>query len=446
MTAGRAPALLLAALLVGCVHSTTTGLSARDEAQVFLQKGAPDRAIPLLDELHRQSPEDLELARLRTEAYVKAGRTDALVSRLSSERTTPEPVRHYMLGLTYFARSAEADGPAVRELQQAIALSPGTAEYHFRLGLALLESERFDAALPPLRRAAELAPGRPGLYLPLAKALARTGDTKGAIAALRTFVSQGPSPTEVATARALMEQLADPFAGFPRAAEAKLEQGLAWLKDRDVPQQAIVAFEEILRDYPDLAVVHALLGLAYQRLDDAGRAVDELKRSIELAPEVGKTYFYLGELYLSRQRPEPAREAYQRAIALDPLLDEAYLRLGDLELERRELQAALGYFRTLTFLQPDAVAARGKLSLALQLMGDYPAAARELEHVLAKDPNNVEFMLRLGLLHADRYHHASRPEERTRAAEEAARWLRKVLEAQPENVVASRTLESLRAP
>ena len=97
-------------------------------------------------------------------------------------------------------------------------------------------------------------------------------------------------------------------------------------------------------------------------------------------------------------------------------------------------------------MQPDALAARGKLSLVLQLMGDYPAAARELEYVLAKDPNNVEFMLRLGLLHADRRNHTSRPEERARATEEATRWLRKVLEAQPENVVASRTLESLRGP
>ncbi|MFY0576011.1 hypothetical protein ACN28S_18090 [Cystobacter fuscus] len=44
-------------------------------------------------------------------------------------------------------------------------------------------------------------------------------------------------------------------------------------------------------------MVHALMGLAWQRLDDAGRAVEEFKRAIELAPADGKNHFYLGELY-----------------------------------------------------------------------------------------------------------------------------------------------------
>jgi tetratricopeptide (TPR) repeat protein len=264
------------------------------------------------------------------------------------------------------------------------------------------------------------------------------------VAALAKLVASEPSPAEVTTARALMDQISDPFAGVPKAAERKLEQGLAWLREADVPQQAIVAFEEILRDYPDLPVVHALLGLAYQRLDDAGRAVDEFKRAIELAPDVGRTWFYLGELYLARQRPEQAREAFEKAVALDPLLDEAYLRLGDLELERRDVAQARDHFRILTSLQPDSVPAHGKLALALQLLGDYPAADRELRRVLDKDPENVEFMLRLGLLHAERHLRATQASERQRASEEASRWLRKVLELQPENALASRTLESLK--
>lgn len=444
LAALRGPWALLATLLA-CAHAPGDRLSTREQAQLLVQKGTPEKALPLLEDLHRRSPDDLDVARLLTEAHARAGRLEELIARLSSSAAgLSAPVRHYMLGLAYFAQAADATGPAVHELEQAIALAPENPEYHFRLGLAHLESEHYQAALPPLRRAAELAPTRPGLYLPLAKALARTGDGPGAVAALRSFVAQAPSPSEVATARALMSQISDPFIRFPKAAEARWEQGLAWLQAYDVPQQAIVAFEEILRDYPDLAVVHALLGLAYQRLDDAGRAVEEFKRAIELAPDSGRNHFYLGELYLSRQRPEPARAAFERAIALDPLLDEAYLRLGDLALERRDIQGATTHLRILTFLQPDAVAPRGKLALALQLAGDYPAAERELRRVLEKDAENVEFMLRLGLLNADRRNHASRPEERVRATEEAARWLRRVLELQPENAVASRALESLR--
>jgi hypothetical protein len=65
--------------------------------------------------------------------------------------------------------------------------------------------------------------------------------------------------------------------------------------------------------------------------------------------------------------------------------------------------------------------------------------------VLERDPDNVEFALRLGLLHAERAGRAPTAESRRGAVAEAERWLRQVLEAQPENAVASRALASLRA-
>jgi tetratricopeptide (TPR) repeat protein len=333
----------------------------------------------------------------------------------------------------------------VAAFERAIALVPNEAEFHYRLGIAHLESEQYAAALGPLRRAAELAPQRAAVRLPLAKALHRTGDSVGAVEALNAVVRASPTPSEVTTARALMNQIADPFAGFPKAAEGKLEEGLRLLQDLDVPQQAILSFEEILQDYPDQAVVHALLGLAYQRLDDAGRALDEFKQAIELSPRDGKNHFYLGELYLSRQRADAAREAFTKAVAYNPLLDAAWFRLGDLHLDRRDLPAARESFRILASLQPDSVAARGKLSLVYQLEGDYPAAERELLQVVEKNPENIEFTLRLGLLYTEQAQRARRPEDRRAASEEAEKWLLKVLEEQPDNALASRALQQVKA-
>jgi len=443
----RAPALALTAAFVssGCTHfaAARDALSPREQAQVYVQKGHAERAYPLLLSLHAERPEDLDVARLLADAAVRSGQTEALAKALTGPPRTPEAVRHYMLGLLAFSQPAQAGAPALNEFRRAIEVSPSTAEFHYRLGVALLESERYADALSPLQQAKVLAPERSGMYLPLAKALARTGDTKGAVAALARSVASNPTPQEVAIARALMEQMADPFAGFPKAAEGKLEQGMAWLRDADVPQQAIIVFEEILGEYPDLSVVHALLGLSYERLDDAGRAVEELKRAIELAPEQGKNQLYLGELYLSRQRTEPAKEAFEKAVALDPLLDAAYAHLADLELEQRELVKARDHFRILTSLQPESEAPHGKLALVLQLLGDFAAAERELKKVVDRVPDNVEFILRLGLLHAERRQRLTQPAERLKATEEATKWLRRTLELQPENALASRTLETL---
>jgi tetratricopeptide (TPR) repeat protein len=291
----------------------------------------------------------------------------------------------------------------------------------------------------------ELEPDHRPVLLPLSKALARTGDRAGAVEALRLLVKAGPTPAEVKTARALMAEISDPFAGIPRAAQARLDEGMKWLHEYDAPQPAIIAFEEVLRDFPDLAPVHALLGLAYQRLDDSGRAMESFKRAVELQPAVGRNYLSLGEIYRAHQRPEAAQEQYVKALGFDPLLDDAYLRLGDLALERHDLEAARSAFFALAHLQPESTAARGKLAAALQLAGDFSGADAELRAALQLDPESLEFQLRLGLLHAERSLRAAGGDERRQASREAERWLRKVLDAQPENAIASRALETLKA-
>lgn len=441
-------AVLGFSLLTGCSHGTSMEkvLNTREQARVYLEENQPARALPLLEELHAKSPDDLDVARSLTEAQVKAGHTEAWIAELQRRNGQSErAVNHYMLGLAYFSRASDAGAPAVAAFERAIALAPNEAEFHYRLGIARLESEQYAEALVHLRRAAELAPDRAAIRLPLAKALHRTGDSAGAVAALSAVVRASPTPAEVTTARTLMNQIADPFAGFPKAAEGKLEEGMRFLQEVDIPQSAILAFEEILHDYPDLAVVHALLGLAYERVDDAGRAVDEFKQAIELAPRDGKNQFYLGELYLSRQRADAAREAFTKAVAFNPLLDDAWGRLGDLSLDRRDIPAAREAFRILTSLQPDAPGPRGKLAIVYQLEGDFPAAERELKRVVEKDPENMEYALRLGLLYTEQTLKTRKPEDRKASSEAAEKWLLKVLEEQPDNALASRALQQIKA-
>lgn len=431
--------VLLAALLsAGC--AAKSNLTKRDQVTVYLQKGEGAKAIPLLTELRKDDPTDLSLARAEAEAYVKASQPQVLLDRLKNDDSA---VGHYQKGLVLFARSADATGPAVEEFTAASTRSPNEGEFHYRLGLAQLESERFELALPELKKALELNPNAAGWQLPYAKALYRGGDAKAAVAALHKVVTSQPSAAEVKTARALMEQISDPFVGFPTQAKAQLEKGMQWLDVADVPQQAIISFEEILRDYPDLAVVHSLLGLAYQRLDDAGRAVDEFKRALELNPDDGKNDLYLANIYLARQRPQQAKEHLEAALTKNPLLDEAWRAKGDLELGAREYDKARGTFQTLASLEPDGADANTKLAAVQQLEGDFPAADKQLKRIHDKDPENMGVVLQLGLLHTEWYLKAKVPAEKKVALGEANKWLDEVLEKQPENAIASEAKQQL---
>jgi len=439
--------LLAAALslapLTSCqtTGATKAALTPREEAQVLLARGDGAKALPLLTELQAKSPGDLSLARMVAEAHVKAGSAETFLASLAKKDTA---VSHYQQGLVRFARASDASAPAIANFRRAAELEPNEPEYRYRLGVALLESEQYEPARVELEAAVKQAPDRPSWFLPLAKVRYRTGDNKGATEAIRTVVLGGPTPADVKTARALMDQIADPFAGFPRSARAQLEQAIQWLEVADVPQQAIVQLEEILRDHPDEAAVHALLGLSWARLDDAGRAVEELKRAVELAPDDGKNHLYLAELYEARQRPRSAEEHFLKALERNPVLDQAWLKLGDLALERQDYAGARRHFEVAARLLPESAPAHGKLALVLQLDGNWPAADRELHLVLDKDPENLEFMLRLGVLHTERFTKAKTPGERDAASAEATKWLNKVLEAQPENAIASRALERLK--
>lgn len=443
MTPSRLAAAAVALLLHACAHTPRAPeVPPRERAETLLSTGEAAKAIPILTALQQQAPDDLDLARLLAEANVRAGRSSVFLTALAAQK--PSVARHYQRALVLFSQAADATPEALAEMDAALALSPRQAELHYRKGLMLLEAERFDAALEPLTRAHQLAPERPGYLLPLAKARARNADPNGAVEALRQLVAQGPTPPQVETARALMNELSDPYTRVPRAAEGRLEEGLSWLQRYDAPQQAIVLFEEILREFPDLAVVHALLGLSYQRLDDAGRAVDEFRQAIALAPEHGRFHLYLAEVYLGRHRPEQARAALEKAVALDPLLDEAYHRLGDLAFERRELDTARRYFQTLVTLQPDSPPARGKLATLLQMQGDFEAAQPHLQAILDKDPQNLEFMMRMGILFAEKAQAAKTPEARQAARASAEDWLSRVLKENPQNAQASAALEQVR--
>ena len=430
-------------MLSGCATTSGGGakLSPREQAQVLLARGDGAGALPLPAELQKAAPNDFSLARMVAEAHVKAGSSDAFLTSLATKDTA---ISHYQQGLVRFARSADASGPAIAEFKRAAELAPEEPEFTYRLGVAQLESEQYEAARATLETAVKSAGDRSSWSLPLAKARYRTGESKGAIEAIRAVVTGSPSAADVKTARALMDQIADPFAGFPRSARPQLEQAIQWLEVSDIPQQALVSLEELLRDHPDEAILHALVGLAWARLDDAGRAVDELKRAIELAPEDGKNHLYLAQIYESRQRPKNAEEHYLKAIERNPVLEQASLKLGDVALERQDYISARKDFEVVTRLVPESAPAHGKLALVHQLDGNWPAADKELHAVLDKEPENVEFMLRLGVLHTERFTKAKTMDEKNSASTEASKWLAKVLEAQPENAIASRALERLK--
>jgi tetratricopeptide (TPR) repeat protein len=241
-----------------------------------------------------------------------------------------------------------------------------------------------------------------------------------------------------------MARLSDPFREFPKAIEAEFQRGLDHMYQADAPQPAIVVFEEILERFPDLAVVHAALGLCFQRIEDSGRAMDSFRRALELAPEDARNHLYVADLYFARERFDQAERGYRDVIERDPLSDHAYERLGHIALQRGDAEEAARWLGRVATLRPEDAAARLSYGRALLARGELDQAQAQFSAVLEKDARNVEALLRLGMVHLEQQKRQHDPERARALGEQAARCFEQVLDLQPQNAFAARMLKSLK--
>jgi Flp pilus assembly protein TadD len=442
MTPARLLSLTLALAYASSCLTLKDPLTPEQSAMEALRAGRTAEAVAAFSALHRDHPSDLAIGRSLAEAHVKNQSEERLLAQVMNGNTAMD---RYLEGLVRFSRVSDAGELAIEAFRKAAALAPAEPEFQHRLGVALLESERFEEALGPLAKAVEMDPTKSVWRLPLAKALSRTGTPVESIHQVGLAIESGSlSENDVRLAAALVDSMTDPFSRLPQSARPKVEKAIQWLELADVPQEAIVALEEVLADFPNEAAPHALLGIAYARLEDGGRAVEELKRAIELAPADGKNHQYLGDIYLGRQREKQAEEQYLKAVELNPVLYGAWLHLGDFAVARSDLIQARKCFGTAVQLKPSDAGARGKLALVYQLEKNWSAAALQLRAVVDRDEENLEFMLRLGLLHTEAFVNAKEKPSREAASQEAQKWLSKVLALQPENALASRAFERVR--
>ena len=126
------------------------------------------------------------------------------------------------------------------------------------------------------------------------------------------------------------------------------------------------ACREALAINPDNAVARGFLGIAlyFQALErwnktDRAPAVKlleaasiELKRSIELKPDLGYSHLHLGYAYQKMGQLPEAAAAFRTAIAVTPYNPQAHLALGELLIEQGQSREAISHLDTAVRLAP----------------------------------------------------------------------------------------------
>ncbi len=118
-------------------------------------------------------------------------------------------------------------------------------------------------------------------------------------------------------------------------------------------------------------------------------AAFRLEKVARLDPEEPVIPYNLGVAYTFLQREDDALAQFTRAVELAPHYAEAWYNMGQICLIKKlDYSRALHYFDMAAHVKPDYVSAHHQRGVALEHLGDIQGAVRCFEKVLQIDPEN----------------------------------------------------------
>ena len=211
---------------------------------------------------------------------------------------------------------------AIAQFREAIRLTPGDANVHSNLGVALMHQGKVDEAIAAHRQAIRLSPDNSAVHTSIGLALKNQGKLSEAIASFREAVRLAPDSGP-----------AHSNLGLILASEGKLAEAIAECK-------------EAIRLEPGLDSAHSNLGaILCDRIGDYEGAAAEFREAIRLKSDSATAHYNLGNALQKQEKFAEAIIAFREAVRLQPDNAEAHCNLGQ-RLRAQALYAdALTEFR-----------------------------------------------------------------------------------------------------
>lgn len=153
--------------------------------------------------------------------------------------------------------------------------------------------------------------------------------------------------------------------------------------------QAIGSFRRAIALQPDRAEGHNNLGDALIRIDRHEDAIGSLAKAVSLKPDFAEAHNNLGIALLALRRFREAASSFKRATDLRPRYAAALNRLGEALSHTGEDERAEESFRMAVAAKPDFVEAHANLGRELVRLGRAREGAEACHRALALNPNYI---------------------------------------------------------
>ncbi len=280
---------------------------------------------------------------------------------------------------------------------------PGNDVAHLQMGLAYLESGRYEAAVESFSRALPVVrhpDNEPALHALTGGALHKLGRLDAAAVRLDEALALKPGNIRFLLARADLEadRIRDGSSSsgdggnlavqgsITRTDEVAAGPG-AWLAEAQDHCNALIEHE------PEHPLARVLLGAVLLRLEQYDAAEAALDHAFSLAPSrplAREAHRVMGQIREQQGRTEDAARHYQSALDIYPLDSEALHRLAAIRSEAARYEDALPLYRRLVKATPFVVQAHLHLGMTLRRLGRFAEALSVVDRALELAPGLEE--------------------------------------------------------
>jgi tetratricopeptide (TPR) repeat protein len=373
-------------------------------AETFLVAGRFSDALPLVDELLHEEPNDLRAWKVRADVHRSLGHDGEVLYSLQAillldPHNAPALTEKYHIALKNGQRTEALE--ALTTLLAAGGAESESPAAWLEHGDLAAELGRAEESNQSYERAQQIDPGR---AIEVITRRARVRRTAGRPDLALELLDSLPAPAidavpdrsvpyllERAQVLKTLERLGEAQAAFekvykiePHSMEAA--RGLAQcLLDQGKPEEARTFIRGVLPTLTTEPDLFLLLAEAEAALGSLPFAAEAVRRGIEALPKSEALWVRLGEIEVREERWEKAADAYAHAMALDRSNPELFLRAGFVAEKLGHAHEALTLYTRVTEIAPSNKYGWSSRGLTLLTLNRAEEARADFDRALALD-------------------------------------------------------------
>jgi len=289
-------------------------------------------------------------------------------------------------------------------------IKPDNSEAYYGKGLVNIKMRNYQKSIAPLKKSLELGNNNKKTYYYLGVAYQETKDLKTAVENYQKFINSNPEERldaykRIATCQKELKNFDEAVRYFREVVKTEPENkvilhnlGDCLEKKGEFDNAANIYLKIAENDPGRERYYYNRIMKMYEKAGNPEKAISVVEKMIELEPDNGDNYYYLGYISQKLGKYKNAVEALEKAREKNPEFGEKYAYLINLGKGYNNLKRygeAVGVYKKLTTLFPDRAESWFNLGITYVLEKEWMEGAKILRKAVKMDPNNARALYSL---------------------------------------------------